>query len=774
MLSPLQRRSSSSSHCVLLPAPVLSLCSAIPRRGIVSEFRLCFCFSGVSVSLGEEQEDSVGWEGLRHPLVATMSGGFFRGTSADQDTRFSNKMSKLLKSQKFAPELDVLVEMSKVKIDVIKPWIATRVTELLGFEDEVLINFIYGLLDVKEADGKHLQIQLTGFMEKNTGRFMKELWGLLTSAQNNLSGVPQQFLDAKAEEAKKKKEEKDRILSEVMRKKEEQEKEAEEERQRRQLAREESNKANAEKRGSSGSPVKGVDGKSAGRRNGRGGRKTSISPRSSRSPASSPSRGSPPVRHRRSRSISRSPRRRRRSISPFRRRSPIQRRSPPRRRRSPLYSRSPPRRRKSPAGRTPPRLRSRSPPRNSRRSPGSFHSPPRRRGGLLRSPPMRRRSLSGSGSPPVIRRSPSRSPYVRRRSPSRDRVVRRSRSPAPPKRRHSLSRDQAVGPSRSPSRDRVVRRSRSPPKRLRPSRSPYQRRRSSSRELGGPKVRSPNRSHRSSSQERGVRQNGLDARDRDRVSRENDLTERRFDRLDKRDLPDQRQLFSREQDRAASKEVFDTRPSGEKRSHRDLDDRIDPEPAERERSNHREVTRASGKSVPRTQGPNASDEGKKTEERNEIPAKAASDSEDVDVDAPSAQKVVKRVKDVSDGAGDEDGSESPGSSDERRKVKRRRKEEKRLRKEERRKRREERHRRREEKRALRAAKAGEDPDDNIEDIENKRPRLDDNHPEPREALGSPEVYRRKDDESEDEQKRIERELRNKALESLRAKKGIAY
>lgn len=39
--------------------------------------------------------------------------------------------------------------MAKVKMDVIRPWIANRVTELLGFEDEVLINFIYGLLDGK-------------------------------------------------------------------------------------------------------------------------------------------------------------------------------------------------------------------------------------------------------------------------------------------------------------------------------------------------------------------------------------------------------------------------------------------------------------------------------------------------------------------------------------------------------------------------------------------------------------------------------------------------
>lgn len=42
-------------------------------------------------------------------------------------------------------------------------------------------------------------------MERNTGKFMKELWSLLLSAQQNVSGVPQQFLDAKEEEAKKKK-----------------------------------------------------------------------------------------------------------------------------------------------------------------------------------------------------------------------------------------------------------------------------------------------------------------------------------------------------------------------------------------------------------------------------------------------------------------------------------------------------------------------------------------------------------------------------------------
>ena len=48
--------------------------------------------------------------------------------------------------------------MTKVKMDVMRPWIAHRVTELLGFEDEVLINFIYGLLEEKVS---HYHIRFT-------------------------------------------------------------------------------------------------------------------------------------------------------------------------------------------------------------------------------------------------------------------------------------------------------------------------------------------------------------------------------------------------------------------------------------------------------------------------------------------------------------------------------------------------------------------------------------------------------------------------------------
>ncbi|OMO91165.1 hypothetical protein COLO4_18578 [Corchorus olitorius] len=420
-----------------------------------------------------------------------MSGGFFRGTSADQDTRFSNKQAKLLKSQKFAAELDHLVDMTKVKIDVIRPWIATRVTELLGFEDEVLINFIYGLLDEKVVNGKEVQISLTGFMEKNTGKFMKELWSLLLSAQSNASGVPQQFLDAKEEETRKKKAESDRIANEIQKKKDKESRELEQERLRK-MDDGDARKAggmelepyskNSLPKGSSAQPE---DERGANQRNGVRRKRVSGSPRSTdRSPSPRGSRSRSVSRSlsnsrsysdgkRKSRSVSRSPHPRRRSISSDRMRpSPRRRSLTPRSR----HSRSPVRRRTLYS-----RQRSRS--YSPRRSPSPMRRRPRspyRR----RSPaPVRRRSRS------PIRRHRSPSPNRRRRSPlsSRHRrspsPVRRRRSPSPLRRRSPSPvrrRSPSPRPRRSPSPKR--RRSPLPLRRRSPSPSPVrqQQRRSSS------------------------------------------------------------------------------------------------------------------------------------------------------------------------------------------------------------------------------------------------------------------------------------------------------
>ena len=46
-----------------------------------------------------------------------------------------------------------------------------------------------------------MQINLTGFLNgKNAREFMKDLWPLLLSAQENIAGIPSAFLEQKKEE----------------------------------------------------------------------------------------------------------------------------------------------------------------------------------------------------------------------------------------------------------------------------------------------------------------------------------------------------------------------------------------------------------------------------------------------------------------------------------------------------------------------------------------------------------------------------------------------
>ena len=97
--------------------------------------------------------------------------------------------------------------MSKVNLDTIKPWITTRVNQLLGIDDDVIVEFVFNLLEnTQHPDPKEMQMNLTGFLNgKNARIFMQELWDLLTSAQENIGGIPSIFLEQKKEEIRQKK-----------------------------------------------------------------------------------------------------------------------------------------------------------------------------------------------------------------------------------------------------------------------------------------------------------------------------------------------------------------------------------------------------------------------------------------------------------------------------------------------------------------------------------------------------------------------------------------
>lgn len=50
---------------------------------------------------------------------------------------------------KFNPVLDKKVDMRKVNLGVMRPWVTKRVVELVGFEDEVVVEYAMELLEDK-------------------------------------------------------------------------------------------------------------------------------------------------------------------------------------------------------------------------------------------------------------------------------------------------------------------------------------------------------------------------------------------------------------------------------------------------------------------------------------------------------------------------------------------------------------------------------------------------------------------------------------------------
>ena len=42
--------------------------------------------------------------------------------------------------------------MSKVNLDIIKPWISKRITEMLGFDDDVVIDFCFNMLEKTQVN----------------------------------------------------------------------------------------------------------------------------------------------------------------------------------------------------------------------------------------------------------------------------------------------------------------------------------------------------------------------------------------------------------------------------------------------------------------------------------------------------------------------------------------------------------------------------------------------------------------------------------------------
>lgn len=65
-----------------------------------------------------------------------------------------------MKTLKFPKEYDLKVDLNKVNWEVIKGWVAKRITELLGVEDEVLIGYVFEQLENKAVSSSDVMRKL--------------------------------------------------------------------------------------------------------------------------------------------------------------------------------------------------------------------------------------------------------------------------------------------------------------------------------------------------------------------------------------------------------------------------------------------------------------------------------------------------------------------------------------------------------------------------------------------------------------------------------------
>jgi len=79
--------------------------------------------------------------------------------------RFGDKDKKILKSENLPQEYETPIDISKIVLEPIKMWVERRVTEILGFEDDIVIGIINAQLEEPvedKVDPKSIHLQLLG------------------------------------------------------------------------------------------------------------------------------------------------------------------------------------------------------------------------------------------------------------------------------------------------------------------------------------------------------------------------------------------------------------------------------------------------------------------------------------------------------------------------------------------------------------------------------------------------------------------------------------
>jgi hypothetical protein len=135
----------------------------------------------------------------------------YNGTRLGQDSRFKNPDKDILSSMKTPKSYKTTVSKHNLIIyPIIKLWLNKKISDILEFEDETLINLIINLIKSSDEkiDPKNIQYQISGFLGDNTYSFMKQFWKLLINIQElhlkDKTLIPEELIPFKEEYEKRK------------------------------------------------------------------------------------------------------------------------------------------------------------------------------------------------------------------------------------------------------------------------------------------------------------------------------------------------------------------------------------------------------------------------------------------------------------------------------------------------------------------------------------------------------------------------------------------
>ena len=139
-----------------------------------------------------------------------------KGTASISST---HALSKLLRTTNFPSHFSTKVDISKIHRGVLSHWINQRITEILGFEDEIVSEMATNLFLPEETEGstnnntveidpRKAQLDLVGFLgEKESAEFANELWEMMIDGSQRKSGIPLVLVQKKKEEMARAREE---------------------------------------------------------------------------------------------------------------------------------------------------------------------------------------------------------------------------------------------------------------------------------------------------------------------------------------------------------------------------------------------------------------------------------------------------------------------------------------------------------------------------------------------------------------------------------------